>query len=602
MFRMHMKEVFTPRAHGVRVVLILAVVGWGMSPTSAAVDAVRRTGPLASDVPVRGWTILSNSEPDALATVGAARDYGINHVELSHQIVAELRELRNDTKCALVNRLIEAAHKAGISEVVLWDHSLYDLAYYPTQFRTGPEGTLDFDNPGFWDWFKADYRSMLDRAPHADGVVLTFIETGAHAERQHSQKMKSAAERLAAVVNSVADVVIGERHLSLYVRVLSDTHANFATTLEAVNLIARPEVRLILKDSTHEFYLNRPNDRYAGTIARPTVMEFDCTGEFNGQGIVANTWPEAVLNRWRDLSRRPHVIGYVARTDRFGASRLVGKPGEINLYALKRVTDDPYILSEKVYDEFITQRYGAAALPEVKTAFKDSFNVISSSFYTLGIDTAFHSALSFEPSEAILEYSDTWFEPSIGWIGHGVGREFNYVQDVIDHIAEPAAKPPAATPWDSVPWVVQRGWIHSGEGMDEQTLRYVVTEKDFGVTTAQDALHHIENARALLSPSSYAELHDYFERTLLTTRIWRATASAHLGFRAWTRGSEYRTPYVHATIQKGLAEIGEVAPLIRGFPGQVPTSQWEWRKDADIAEKYARAITEAGWPGGASGQ
>jgi len=145
----------------------------------------------------------------------------------------------------------------------------------------------------------------------------------------------------------VGDVVIGELQLNLYVRLLSDTHANFATTLEAVNLISHPEVRVILKDSTHEFYLNRPNDRYPGTIARPTMMEFDCTGEFNGQGIIANTWPEAVLNRWRDLSRRPHVIGYVARTDRFGSSRLVGKPREINLYALKRATDDPYVLSEQ---------------------------------------------------------------------------------------------------------------------------------------------------------------------------------------------------------------------------------------------------------------
>jgi hypothetical protein len=432
-------------------------------------------------------------------------------------------------------------------------------------------------------------------------VVLTFIETGAHAERQHSEK-KGAAEKLAAVVNAVAEVVVEERQLNLYVRVLSDTHANFATTLAAVNLISRPEVRLILKDSTHEFYLNRPNDRYAGTIARPTIMEFDCAGEFNGQGIIANTWPEAVLNRWRDLSRRPHVIGYIARTDRFAGSRSVGKPGEINLYALKRAADDPYILSEQVYDEFITRRYGAGALPEVKTAFKESFDIITSCFYTLGIDTAFHSALSFEPSEAILEYADTWFEPSIGWIGHGVGREFNYVHDVIDHIAEPAAKPPATTPWASVPWVIERGWIHTGEGMDEQTLRYVVMEKNFAVITAQDAVRHIEKARVLLSPEAYEELHGYFERTLLTARIWRATASAHLGFRTWTRGSTYRTPYVQATIRNGLAEIREVAPLIRHYPGQVPTSQWDWHKDADIAEKYARAITEGGWTGKGLGQ
>src|SRR5215472_3447038 len=180
--------------------------------------------------------------------------------------------------------------------------------------------------------------------------------------------------------------------------------------------------------------------------------------------------------------------------------------------------------------------------------------------------------------------------------------EFNYVHDVIDHIAEPAAKQLATAPWDSVPWVVERGWIHNGERMDEQTLRYVVIEKNFAVITAQDALRHIEKARALLSPEAYDELHSYFERTLLTARIWRATTSAHLGFRTWTRGSTYRTPYVQATIQNGLAEIREVAPLVRQYPGQVPTSHWDRHKDADIAEKYARTISEGGWSGEGSSQ
>jgi hypothetical protein len=581
-------------SYGKRGLWVLALLASSLVATSTTAQEVGH-GPLGAGVPVRGWTILSSSEPDDMATIAAAPAYRINHIELSHQIVGELRELKDPPRSALVNRLIDAAHKAGVSEVVLWDHSLYDLAYYPAQFRTGPGGTLDFDNAAFWEWFKADYRSMLDRAPHADGVVLTFIETGAHAERQQSEKMKSAAEKLAAVVNAVGDVVIGERHLNLYVRVLADTHAEFGTTLDAVNRIAHPEVRLILKNSTHEFYLNRPNDRYAGTIARPTVMEYDCAGEFHGQGIVANTWPEEELDRWRDLSQRPHVSGYVARTDRFGASRQVGKPGEINLYALKRAAEDRNVLAEDIYDEFITARYGARALPEVKAAFKESFDIATSSFYTLGIDTAFHSALSFEPSEAILEYSDTWFEPSIEQIGHGVGREFHLVRDVIDHIAEPKAKPPATTPWKSVPWVIERGWIHPGEGMDEPTLRYLVAEKNFGVATAQDALRHIENARAQLSPQAYDELHGYFERTLLTARIWRATSSAYLGFRAWSRGPAYRTPYVEATIRNGMAEIREVAPLIRNYPGAVPTSQWEWRKDADAAEKYAQAVTAGGW-------
>jgi hypothetical protein len=43
--------------------------------------------PVDAKTPVRGWTILSNSEPDALAVIGAAKAYGINHLELSHRIL-----------------------------------------------------------------------------------------------------------------------------------------------------------------------------------------------------------------------------------------------------------------------------------------------------------------------------------------------------------------------------------------------------------------------------------------------------------------------------------------------------------------------------------
>ena len=166
-------------------------------------------GPLRDDEPVRGWTILSDREVDDLAVIAAAPSYRINHLELSHEVVMDLNEVRDEKKRALVNRLVDSAHAAGIREVVVWDHALYSLAYYPARFRTGPNGTIDLDDPAFWAWLKQDYREMLDRVPAVDGVVLTFIETGARAERQHSRVMATPQEKLAAVVNAVADVVIG---------------------------------------------------------------------------------------------------------------------------------------------------------------------------------------------------------------------------------------------------------------------------------------------------------------------------------------------------------------------------------------------------------
>ena len=572
--------------------LLLAV----LANVGVAQGAPSPPGPLRADEPVRGWTILSDREPDALAVIRAARDYDIDHLELSHELVMDLNEVRDDRKRALVNRLTDSAHAAGVREVVLWDHALYGLSYYPARFRTGPGGTIDLDDPAFWTWLKQDYREMLDRVPKVDGIVLTFIETGARAERQHSRTMTTPQEKLAAVVNAVADVVIGERKLNLYARTFSYTHAEYRAIIGAVERF-HPGVRLLMKETPHDFFLTHPNDRYAGTIARPTVIEFDAAGEFNGQGQIASTWPEYMLARARDLLRRPHVIGYTARTDRYGGTRLIGRPAEIDLYALARFVRDSSVTAERVTADFVTSRYGAAARPFVTRAFRNAFDIVTSSLYTLGTNTANHSRMDYDAyvSSYARHVSGKWIEPPVARVGHGVNRDLHYWRDVVDRLAPPAAKEAGGAQWHEVPWVRDSGWIRPGERMDEATLRLVLTEKRWGVTKARESLRAIEEGRRALRPADYAELHALFERTLLTARLHEAVASAYFGFRVWTRGGAYRTPMVTRAIRDGLRDIVSVSALIRDYPAKPPAGQWEWAKDAEQAMKYHQSIT-TGWP------
>ncbi|MEO3873287.1 hypothetical protein ABGB18_31125 [Nonomuraea sp. B12E4] len=58
-------------------------------------------------------------------------------------------------------------------------------------------------------------------------------------------------------------------------------------------------------------------------------------------GKIANAWPEEHVGRLRHYQTLPNVIGYVARTDRYDESRIIGTPTETNLYAPARATQDP---------------------------------------------------------------------------------------------------------------------------------------------------------------------------------------------------------------------------------------------------------------------
>ena len=546
---------------------------------------------------VQGWNILSDSYDDALVTLAAAREYNVNHLQLSHHLIMDLREIREPERRAKVTSLIDRAHEAGIPEVVLWDHALYGLDYYPEEFKTGPDGTINLDNPEFWEWFRADYRQMLDLVPSADGLVLTFIETGTRAERQYSEKWSTGPEKLAAVVDCVADVVCREYGKKLYVRTFAYTDAEYANTIGCLEHVRSREIILMMKETPHDFFLTHPNDKYAGTIDRPTIIEFDTGGEFNGQGIITNTWPEYVLGRWSRYVRLPNIIGYVARTDRYGNTRLVGTPNEILLDALKSYTADTTVTADRVYDSFISRKYGPAAVDVLKPAFQLAFDIVTSSLYTLGTNTANHSALNYDPyrSSYARHVSGKWIDPPIAHIRHGVDRDFHYWKDVIEHLAPARLKTADGPIRTEAPAVIDSSWVTPVERMNEDYLKWIITEKQYGVKLAEQALQMVESSKGVLEQPDYLQLTALFGRTLLTARLHEAAATAYWGYRIYARGEDYRTPWLKQTLSDALERMTTVADEIERFGHPIPVGQWNWQKDAQMVSQYYEWITQ-GWP------
>lgn len=546
---------------------------------------------------IHGWNILSDYLADDTITINAASSYNINHLQLSHDVVMDLKEIRDPEKRKLVNDLAGRAHKAGIIEVIAWDHALYNLKYYPEKFRNGPDGTINFDNPEFWEWFKQDYRDMLSLVPGIDGLVLTFIETGARAENQYSEIMESGPEKIAAVVDAVADVVCEEQGKKLYIRTFAYTDKEYKNTIGCIDHIKSNKIILMMKETPHDFFLTHPNDKYAGTINRPTIMEFDTGNEFNGQGVIANTWPDYIIRRWSELIKRPNVIGYVARTDRYRNTRLVGTPNEILLYTLKRYTEDQTITADKVYDEFITARYGRASIQYLKPAFMKAYDIVTSSLYTLGTNIANHSKMDFDPYKSSYgrHVSGKWLDPPVVFVKHDVNKEFHYWKDVIQHLAPPPLKAANEALKTEAPFVLENKWVTPEEKMDEEYLRYIVAEKRYGVKQAEEALKLVEQTKKIIDMKDYVQLHNLFYRTWLTARSYELTATAYFGYRVYARGEEFRSEWLRNTMKNALDKMPGLSDEIENFKENVPRGQWNWRGDAATLREYHDMILKKGW-------
>lgn len=534
-------------------------------------------------ISIRGWNILTDWENEALATLEAIDKYDINHLQLSHHIIMDLKDARDTSKLNLSKRLMKNARSKGIEEIVVWDHALYKLNYYPAEFKTGPDSTLNLDNDAFWNWLKQDYREMLDLVSEIDGLVLTFIETGARAEDQYSAKLSTHAEKLAAVVNAVAEVVIEERAKKLYIRTFAYNDQEYENLTKCIDLIESDQVILMMKESPHDFFLTHPNSFLIGKINRPTIVEFDCGNEFNGQSMVANTWPEHIERRWKDYMQRPNIIGYVARTDRYGNARAVGTPNEILLYALDELSRDSSLTAKEIRQSYITKTYGKDLVSVLEPAFSMAYDIITSSLYTLGLNSANHSRLDFHyPSIYVRHVSGRWMENKEVFIGHDVNREFHYFKDIVNHVAPaPYKKADFGHNEDEIPDVFEENWLEEGELINAEYLDYIIAEKDYGVRLADSALSMVQSVKELVDAEKYKPLIECFERTYITARMRAASAKVYYGNRLWSRGGEYQSPDLENMIAENKVLIKEIADEIMGYKGLTPEGQWSWKSDAE---------------------
>lgn len=536
---------------------------------------------------VKGVNILSADREQAEQTILLAAASGYNHLQLSHRIVMNLCELRDSSKRALVRDLaaqahdLPDAHGLGIAEVCVWDHALYDTDYYPSEFYEPGTGLLDLDKPGLWDWIADDYRQMLSLCPEVDGLVLTFIESGARVENQFSKM--SVPERLAKVVNTVSTVVCGECGKTLWLRTFAYNEEEYANLRACLDLVDwRPGMGVMVKDTPHDFFLTHPDNPLIGTLGHPTLVEFDACGEYHGQSVILNTIPEYFAERWRSLSARPDVVGYVARTDRCGNNTVSGTPAHINLYALWRVSEEPSVSVDAIWDDFLTARYGTPAVRHLKPALQPSRAILDGTCYILGLNTTHHSDFRLDdPSTYSRHVAGRWTDSDSVYLAHGVNRSFHWWTELVSTLAPESCKALDPARASDIAGVLEKGWILPGERMTEEYLDCIIAWERDCLREAQQGFRHLRKARRFLMPRDYGELYDLYERSLMCLRLRSAAAVCYWGGRIEARGPEYRTLSLWRKLAVARRRLARERRRYAAYGKPYPVGTWDWKKDAE---------------------
>lgn len=537
---------------------------------------------------VRSIVVLSDNIPLAeLAIRKSAEEYGASQIQLSHNIIHNLREARVEKVRENVARLAQYAHSKGIRETLAWDHCLYELGYYPKEFRTAKEGKIDLDKPEFWEWFKNDYREMMSNVPDIDGIVLTFIETGARIEAQHSETMKTPREKLAKAVNEIADVVVGEMGKKLYIRTFAYSREEYRNIAGCIGMLKYPEIILMVKETPHDFFLTHPDNPIVEKLKRPMVIEFDLGNEYSGQGAVANTWAEPHMRRMGNFLKNKNVIGYAARIDRYGDTSIFDTPNEIQLFALNKALGGAADC-DGVCREFIAKNYGEKSVPFLKPAFENALEIVKSSLYTLGTSTADHSRLNYAENQWAYNrhVSGRWLNPPEVFVGGAVNKKLHYWSGVINKIAPLKFKRRNTVCEREIKDVFEKGWIDDSERMDWEIFRDVVSEKERAAALAKESLKLVESAKPHLNEADYGKIRSLFLRTFLTASLHSEVCKAYFGSRLYSRGGEFKSESLKKTVEAAAVEIARIAKEIKEFKEPCPRGQYGWREDAESALRH----------------
>src|SRR5690606_5781190 len=123
--------------------------------------------------------------------------------------------------------------------------------------------------------------------------------------------------------------------------------------------------------------------------------------------------------------------------------------------------------------------------------------------------------------------------------------------------------------------IFEHNWLEEKELMNEEYLKYVIIEKQYGKVLADSALRLILKSKSIIkNEADYNSVYGCFYRTKLTADLRVAAAKAYYGYRVFSRGEKFQTDFVKNTLNEGLREMDQAAEKIRNYSKSYPVGQW----------------------------
>ncbi len=450
-------------------------------------------------LPFRSWQ-LHNDDGMVEDKIRAAADYDITNIQLSHNLVMFSHKLLEEPeRVERYNRYIELAHSLGMS-VHIWGKEFAGIDEEITQHENW------FDRPELWDFIDARYEALFEAMPKLDGMVLTLHETSILIFDIDS--VLPVHERVAKLANRI-HAVFKKHGKTLVVRTFAHKPGEVTDLTRAIKYYD-PEIVLMSKCVPHDWEVFYPHNPAIGQYPdRKLIIEFDPGAEYYGVGHVPYLYPEYLAFRL-DYARNRNAQGYVARIEREGdnpvALRGFSKNSgfnEINLYALKRLAEDPDVTPDQIWREYITEDVGEGAHVEpLIEALKLTDDVLNRCYFMLGCWYNNHSRL---PSEG---YAKTRIRRIAGW-----HPEYEELVSRLD------------TP-------------------DARTVGEVMRESATAVIMARQALGKLEEAKSAgLGDSHYERYRHQLDILLETAELWAEHRNAFIKGRSGGLAPSFDGPF-----------------------------------------------------------